>query len=105
MSRLDEYQFSSQSTPHPSSRRGDDGQSGIWQRLLQGSCLDPRGAHLHIHLFDSGQDDRHGFWMNRADDPVRRCGQKAKQLVLTFHRLRLRAAPPIPRRLKSSEGK
>jgi len=54
-----------------------DLQQIVRQRPLQHLRLIPRRAHPDIALLIGSQDDRHGLGMDRFDDRVRRCGQKA----------------------------
>jgi hypothetical protein len=55
----------------------DDLQRIIQQWSLQSLGLVPRRTHPHVALFIRRQDHRHGLWMDRLDDSVRRGGQEA----------------------------
>ena len=52
------------------------------------------GARIHTSLLVGGQDHRHGLEMDRLDDGVRRCREKAVDLMRSRHRLRLGAGGP-----------
>ena len=69
----------------------DDPERVIRQWPLQRLSFVPRRAHPDVALVIGRQDDRHGLWMDRRDDRIRRRGQKAIDVVRAGGRLRFRA--------------
>jgi hypothetical protein len=69
----------------------DDPDRIILQRPLQRLGLIPRRTHPNIALLISHQDDRHGLRVNRIDNGVRRCCEKAVDVVRSRDRLGLRS--------------
>ena len=64
-----------------SAPRIDQRERIIRQRPLQRLCLIPWRAHPDVALLIGRQDHRHGLRMDRLDDRVRRCREKAVDLV------------------------
>ncbi len=60
--------------------------------------------HPDIALLIGRQDHRHRLRMDWLDHRVRRCREKAADLMRSWRRLRLRAAIPVERRPEASKG-
>lgn len=81
----------------------NDRQKRLRQGALEGAGLAPRRVQPDLPLLPCGQDDRHRLGVDRRDDGVGLAGQEAEQLVLTVHRIGLRAAPAGPACPKAGE--
>ena len=65
----------------------DNSQRIVGKRSLQFESL---GRISQIDLGRRRQDNRHGLWMDRGDDCIRFCREKAEQLMLTINGRALR---------------
>src|ERR1700722_7899909 len=75
----------------------DDLQRIVRQRSLQFECLRRVSQQPQIDLRWRRYNDWHGLWMDRGDNGIRFCREKAEQLMLTINGRALRPSNAAPR--------